>query len=748
MLRIGLFVLALLNAVSSIWAADYYVSPTGSTTWSRCTDIHTPCSLDTANTHAQAGDTVHLRAGTYGTYIAPINSGTSDLSRITYTSYNNEQVTIRDTRYAIHIAGRSYISVNGIDFHNCQQFLIIEDGHHNDIGHCTFDQNRAESTWMGSWVHDSSTYNGIHDCTFSRFGWVLEGDDKGILLDIGHDISTTDATDHNVVENNVFFYGGHHILHICGKQNVVRKNYLHNEAWMACSREGGCGNRNAMTIGPMAKQNLFEENRFAFAGPPPDDNGANGLVVRSPHNIVRRNMCYANGAAGIAFASMTVSIPTGNYIYANTLYHNGYNNDIDHFWRGGISFGNWGNGPMPGNIVLNNILHDNRDKKSITGYGDAGPQAISNNWMDEGDPGFVDDRIPTDTADPTLPDFRLRSDSPCIDKGVFLTKITSTSGSGTTFTVDDAGFFYDGWGIPGEVGDAIQLASQTGTARIASINYRENSITVDRKLSWTQGQGLSLAYSGSAPDLGAWEFIEEHATMETEKVLFSENFDRCPDGEELPKGWWVEGGERVWIEDDRLYVRANAEKGIAGDRSNVGNYVCTVWNKTEFSGDIRVEFDANVVASIPEVNNINFFFLYSDPAGRPLFETRGTRPNADYTLYHGLNGYIVTFLQDPSKQAERRPDGTPKARFRMRRCPGFRLIDESYEYHCRKGVTYHVTMTRQGTRLTYAVDGTIYAAAEDPEPLEKGIIGLRTFRTELWWDNIRVTALDGVHESR
>lgn len=230
--------------------------------------------------------------------------------------------------------------------------------------------------------------------------------------------------------------------------------------------------------------------------------------------------------------------------------------------------------------------------------------------------------------------------------------------------------------------------------------------------------------------------------METERVLFSESFDHCPDGEVLPAGWWVEGGERVWIQDGRLHMRANADGSIASDRSNVRNYVCTVWNTTEFSGDIRVEFDAHVVASVPGVNNVNFFCLYSDPTGQPLYETRGARSGADYDLYHGLNGYIVTFLQDPSEQAEAWPDGTPKARFRMRRCPGFHLIDEAHDHHCRQGTTYHVAMTRQGAQLTYAVDGKVYASAEDPEPLASGIIGLRTYRTELWWDNIAVTALD------
>ena len=78
----------------------------------------------------------------------------------------------------------------------------------------------------------------------------------------------------------------------------------------------------------------------------------------------------------------------------------------------------------------------------------------------------------------------------------------------------------------------------------------------------------------------------------------------------------------------------------------------------------------------------------------------------------------------------------------MRRCPGFRLIDETFDPHCRKGVTDRVAFTKKDGVLTYAVDGTTYTKAVDPKPLTQGIIGLRTFRTELWWDNIKVVALD------
>ena len=727
---------ALVLAVTACIAlADHYVSPDGSATWEQAMDVRTPCSLSTANSRVQPGDTVYLLGGTYRTAIAPERSGTADGGRITYARYGDARVIIRQAEHAIHLDGRSQVAVRGIEARDCRQFLVIRQGHHNDIGNCRFEQNQTESVWMGSWVHDSSTYNRIHDCVFSRFGWVADGDDKGVLLDIGYDTSTTDATNGNVIEDNLFAYGGHHILHICGANNVVRGNYLHNEAWMNCDRPGGCGNRNAMTIGPMARQNLFEDNRFAFAGPPPDDNGANGLVLRSPDNIVRRNMSYGNGAGGIALASMTVSVPTGNRIYANTVHHNGYDSAIDSFWTGGVSFGNWGNGPMPGNILVNNLFHDNRNGRSITGYGEAGSQIVRTNWLDEGDPGFAEASLPGSPADATLPDYRLVPGSSCIDRGEFLTRVISASGSGVEFWVEDAGFFFDGWGIPGEVGDRIQLEGEGRAVRVVKIDYEQGRMTVDRELSWTQGQGVSLAYQGAAPDLGAHEY--RAGDPRAESLLFREGFGDTPDGDRLPDGWWVEGGQRVWIEGGRLHVRANPKPG-----QGAASRVCTVWYDREFGGDLRVEFDAHVVASEREVNNINFFFLYSDPTGEPLHASRETRASADYGYYHGLDGYIVTFLQDVSNVEQRWPDGTPRARLRLRRCPGFRLIDETFDYHCRSGVTYRVAMTRRGTRLSYAVDGVVYAEAEDPEPLERGLIGLRTFYTELWWDNIEVTALE------
>ncbi len=126
----------------------------------------------------------------------------------------------------------------------------------------------------------------------------------------------------------------------------------------------------------------------------------------------------------------------------------------------------------------------------------------ANSQIVAGGPGSLFANVPGQViGDPALYNFELKTNSPAIDSGVFLTK-TVGSGSGTTMTVADSGMFFDGFGIT--LGDEIQLASQTARARITNISG--NTLTLSSALSWTHGQGLSLSYEGSKPDSGAIEF--------------------------------------------------------------------------------------------------------------------------------------------------------------------------------------------------------------------------------------------------
>jgi hypothetical protein len=107
-------------------------------------------------------------------------------------------------------------------------------------------------------------------------------------------------------------------------------------------------------------------------------------------------------------------------------------------------------------------------------------------------------------ADAAAGDFAPSAGSGLVDAGAFLAAAVGTGG-GTVLPVDDARWFWDGYGIPGELGDEIRLAGTDATARVVAIDYDADVLTLDAPLSWTAGQGVSPAWQGSAPDLGTVE---------------------------------------------------------------------------------------------------------------------------------------------------------------------------------------------------------------------------------------------------
>ena len=72
-----------------------------------------------------------------------------------------------------------------------------------------------------------------------------------------------------------------------------------------------------------------------------------------------------------------------------------------------------------------------------------------------------------------------------------------------TLPVKDAGYFCDGFDIV--EGDLIQLEGQHETARITKVDYDQNKLYLERPLTWKDRQGVSLPFSGTAPDIGVFE---------------------------------------------------------------------------------------------------------------------------------------------------------------------------------------------------------------------------------------------------
>jgi hypothetical protein len=140
---------------------------------------------------------------------------------------------------------------------------------------------------------------------------------------------------------------------------------------------------------------------------------------------------------------------------------------------------------------------------------------------------------------------------------------------------------------------------------------------------------------------------------------------------DVPLGRWflVEAYMKQHATEGRVYFAVDGRLYVNADTGQFRQ--STVWLDRVFSGNLRVEYDACVLASTDAANNMNFFFLYSGASDKPLYASRQARSDGRYPKYHGLNGYIFTNVANGS--------GSP-ARFRFRDCPGFNLPSEGRKY--------------------------------------------------------------------
>ncbi len=500
--------------VSSTSATVYYVdSASGNDTDDGKTLTTAWKSINKANQLLQPGDTVYIRKGTYRESIRPNNSGSENL-HITYSAYQDEKVLLSGVTIAINLKVLSYITVDGIDIEKVDRYVAFDSCHHTCIANGTFDNHNSPEGWpVGIIFKNNSHHNKIYNCTIGRVGYCTSDDDKGGTMTIGVWEDTTDHCDYNLLENNVFFYGGHHIIEVVGSHNIIRNNYFHNEEWMDCQQTetgGKCGNR-LIIIGynpRQVKRNLIEGNRLAFSGVPPDGNTSAGISIRTPYNIVRKNVFYYNDGPGFDISTMDSTYDARFiHVYHNTFYHNGFVllSGVETWKQGGMLVARHGNStPTTHLSVKNNIFHDNKTDPIVFYYVVKDSQVVEGNWEHYGDPLFKDITSSIDPFISTPPDLHLEQTSPCIDSGVFLTKIVSPDGSGTQFQVDDAGYFTDGWGVI--QGDLIQLEKSVERTRVTGIDYATNTVTVDKTVTWNVNTGVSLAYEGTRPDIGAFEY--------------------------------------------------------------------------------------------------------------------------------------------------------------------------------------------------------------------------------------------------
>ena len=510
----------------SAQAADYYVSPSGSST--NPGTMAQPWSLSKANTTLKAGDTAYLLAGTYSTGISPSNSGSAG-SPITYRNYANDVVTIQAST-AISLNGDNYITVTGINAGPCQHCLSIKNGKHNIISYGKFGpySTPGDGNWELNVIDSGSQYNWIHHVEFHDFGACVgtppNGRDDASVLDIGME-NGADATKYNLIEDSAFYHGGHHVVALHTGYNTFRNNYVHNEAWSS-----GAGNRtlylNNLTSSsqPDVGHNVIEGNRFGYGAKPCDAITVGIVAMSTNYNMFRYNSLFYGNANGLGTSAYGNPNSQGSYnhIYNNTIFATGLGNlltptlDASTYTseHTAISFFNSAN---KGNQVRNNLFYSTNKAYG----GGTSAQTIANDWDGNklGDPLFVNASV-TNLPDPNnvaLPDLNLKSTSPAMDKGGSLTTVAAgDAGSGTSLVVADSMFFQDGsYAPPGKVqADWIAVGTVTNIVQISSINHSTNTITLANTVSrnsndpvwlYKKSDGARVLF-GSAPDPGSHEY--------------------------------------------------------------------------------------------------------------------------------------------------------------------------------------------------------------------------------------------------
>ena len=486
-------------------------------------------------TVTKPGDTVFIRAGTYNEQLSPQVSGTKN-KEITYRNFEKEKVVITGPyRPAIDLSNRQYLIIEGLEVDNVDRWLYLLKASYNTVRNNKF--RNAKNGGGGSKTgifFSQATYNRVSGNLFENSA----SDGMSIV-----------SSDYNIIENNTLHYAKHALWDIrCGNFNVIRNNYFHNKRQKIgevydCHGQAGFKRHNA------TKHNLIEGNDFAFVPSSGNSSPYSGIQYAGQDGIIRRNRFHDLTGPGIRFAiyGKEARHNTSNRIYHNVFY-------ATHFAGVDIAAGS----KMEDNLFLNNIFarsvfaaNDRRwrwwvsqldgmpvqiktarldgflfDSNAIFGNEAGEPWLITHGWRKPGRnsgaeiewweseyPELVKNTIEKDPSfvNEAARDFHLSPASPMIDKGAFLTRTTG-SGSGTIMPVKDVRYFYDGFGIPGEQGDLVQLKGQQESARIISINYDSSTLTLDRSMTWEENQGLTLKYNGVAPDIGMYESKYKAAT--------------------------------------------------------------------------------------------------------------------------------------------------------------------------------------------------------------------------------------------
>jgi parallel beta-helix repeat protein len=479
-MKIFASLLIILLIVTSGYAANYYVSKSGSDSNPGTASQPWKTIQKAANT-LTAGDTVYIKAGTYHEQVEPKNSGTAG-NYITYTAYGNDPVVIDGTGVTlpwafdglVYVSEVSYIRISGLQVKNVgpgdnHAGILLE-----DCSYIVIENNYTYNT--------TSSGIGVWDCS----NIIIDGNEVELACNDG--------------EQECISVGGVNIFE-------VRNNHVHHGGPGTNGAEGICL-KDGSSNGKAYNNHVHDLYRLGIYVDAWDKHTYNIEVYGNVVHDTDNSDCY------------TLACETGGLLENIAIYNNiGYNADVhgfnisingepvthpmkgitvinNTFYNNGL--GGWGGGiavenPNAQNVVIrNNIVSQNNtfqmavdpgvsmsnltvDHNLIHGYRNDDDEIKGSDAV-EGNPLFVN---------AAGADFHLQENSPAIDAG-------SSSGAPSKD--------YDGNSRPKGAGydiGAYEYGSTGSTQPAISLSRSSISVTITAGSTTPTTQSFTISNSGT-----------------------------------------------------------------------------------------------------------------------------------------------------------------------------------------------------------------------------------------------------------
>ena len=497
---------------ASTTAKIYYVAPNGNN--NDPGTINKPwrhINYATTNNIVKPGDTIYVRGGTYPEYIPQQISGTQG-KYITYRNYPGETPIITDPgdgrSWRWQIVDQSYIRIEGFTFHNYTKGAL---------------QIRATS----SEAYYIEVVNNIIE------GQIVVGSDNAKAVEIV-------TSDKNKAVHHILFQGNFLKDINSGKAPVVQlsgnvykaeiiNNTLINSTSIGINIAGRPtnGQPHGIYLDGAGENIIIEENKV--------HDGVQGIKVdlepeasnfTTKRILVRRNFLYNNssfnlkvGVYGAEGDCDNIGRLNDSVIVHNVIYSDKPNNTNVYFgcgenlsWKNNIvSFNSNSNNyfyrllnltvdpsswELDYNLFENVVGDDNWrwENKIYRTFSDYQNASGKDQNSFEGESIFIA---------PKSSNFQIDRHSSAVDRGGALT-FTLSAGQGNIVQVKNARYFSDGLGL--QEGDLIRIGNNSPT-RVSSINFDTNTLVLENHISWQQNAAVNYDFIGSAPDIGAYEYV-------------------------------------------------------------------------------------------------------------------------------------------------------------------------------------------------------------------------------------------------